>query len=339
MDFAKAKANGVTAVMCRCAYGCAKDVKFDAFAKAAEAAKMPIGAYIFATWHYCSVSKNFTEAKKNAAFQTKKALTFLSGKKISAPVAIDIELEKGEELKLTKAQLTEIAEYAAGIIRKAGYTPMIYSSASWFTDRLNPDGISCPLWIAYYTESFNGKGFPDTKYGKVLEKLKSRLALWQYSSLGKGSLYGCGSAFVDMNMSFGFEKLVEAPVTVTQPEAQSVYTVKIKPGSWYIRSFHSTDSPAKTVIKGGVTLQASQKYSGWHYIPSEGGWIGPAAIESSVYNKRFSYYTVKSGDTLSEIASRYSVTVDEILEENTAAYPRMTRNFIRTGWKLKIPAR
>lgn len=46
------------------------------------------------------------------------------------------------------------------------------------------------------------------------------------------------------------------------------------------------------------------------------------------------YYTVKSGDTLSKIAARYKVTVDQILEAN----PKITNpNRIQPGDKITIP--
>ena len=42
MNFKTAASKGVEAVMCRCAYGAAKDTKFDANAKNAASVKVPI---------------------------------------------------------------------------------------------------------------------------------------------------------------------------------------------------------------------------------------------------------------------------------------------------------
>lgn len=47
-------------------------------------------------------------------------------------------------------------------------------------------------------------------------------------------------------------------------------------------------------------------------------------------------YVVKSGDTLGEIAKKYATSVDEIVQDNKAKYPKITPNFIRAGWKLVI---
>mgnify|MGYP000806992665 FL=1 len=47
-------------------------------------------------------------------------------------------------------------------------------------------------------------------------------------------------------------------------------------------------------------------------------------------------YVVKSGDTLGEIAKKYATSVDKIVQDNKAQYPKITPNFIRAGWKLVI---
>lgn len=340
MNFTTAALRNVTAVMVRCAYGTAKDAKFDSFAAAAEKAGMPLGAYMFATWHYSSVSKDFASAKKNAASQTQAALSFLSGKKITAPVAVDLELESGAKLEFNKQQLTELTNYVLDLIKKAGYTPLLYCSVSWLYDRLLPEQLSGPFWLAYYYEGAKEGSFPDTKFGKLLQAQQKKLVLWQHSSTGSGSFYGAGSKFIDLNFGFGFEKLIGkgavAEKPVPQPEKKSLYTIRVKSGSWNVRKSNSMDTPSKAIIQGGKVMQASQKKNGWFYLPEQKGWLGPAAIESWSYNRSYSVYTVVKGDTLSGIAAKFGTTVDRIYDDNKAAYPRMTRDFIVVGWKLKI---
>ncbi len=48
-------------------------------------------------------------------------------------------------------------------------------------------------------------------------------------------------------------------------------------------------------------------------------------------------YKVARGDTLSAIALKYSSDIDLIVKENKGQYPSITRNYIVTGWNLKIP--
>lgn len=60
----------------------------------------------------------------------------------------------------------------------------------------------------------------------------------------------------------------------------------------------------------------------------------PKPVISDIIGTR--EYKVTSGDTLSKIAARYGTTVDKIVEDNKDKYSRITRNFIVTGWVLKV---
>lgn len=53
-------------------------------------------------------------------------------------------------------------------------------------------------------------------------------------------------------------------------------------------------------------------------------------------NVASTYHEVKSGDTLGKLAKKYGTTVDQIVVDNKAAYPRITANYIVVGWKLKV---
>lgn len=284
-DFKAMKSRGISAVMLRLSYGDSLDSKFEEFYKSATANGICVGCYAFATWHYASVSNNFATAKANAEKQTKAVLKYLVGKKITCPVAIDLELESGAKCNLTKAQLTEILNDSLKIIENAGFQPMVYSSASWFEDRLDPDKISYPLWVAYYYADAVSDKFPDTKYGKILSKLKTKIALWQYSCTGLGKYYGVGSTYVDTNFCYKNE-LFQSKVSTDTALKKSLYTVKIKKGTWYVRKSNTTASKAIRIVNGNVTMQASQKKNGWYYLVAYKGWIGPAGIEKAVYNKK-----------------------------------------------------
>lgn len=341
MDFKLALSRGIKGVMLRASYGSSKDTRFDSFARAAADEGLSVGAYFFATWHYDSVSPNFETAKKNAESQTKTALSFLEGKKITAPVAVDLELEKTAVMKFSKAELTELTKIALETIKKAGYTPMLYCSVSWLYDRLDKELLNCPLWVAYYFKGAKKDSFPDTKYGRLLEKLSGNLALWQHSSEGDGKYFGAASERVDENFcyneklfGFGCNATSSAPET---NEKKSLYTVKIKTGSWYVRKLYSTASTPIKIINGGVQLQASQKKNGWYYLTVHKGWIGPAAVESSFYNNtKTATHKVTKGDTLTKIAAKHGKTVDEIVTLNKKNYPKITRDYIQTGWILKV---
>lgn len=342
MDFKKTAQKGVKAVMMRASYGESRDVKFDDFYENATKVGLSVGAYFFATWHYNSVSPDFETAKKNAVSQTKKALSYLSGKKITAPVAVDIELEKGAQLEFSKSELTALVNLAVNEIKKAGYNPVVYSSVSWFNDRFDAEEIACPLWVAYYYNNAQIDEFPDTKYGIILKSLKDKTVLWQYSSKGDGKSYGATSQFIDENFCYDeklfFNEKSPAPTVTATTDKKSLYTVKIRQGSWYVRKRADVTSAPVKIISGNVTLQASQKKNGWHYLTLHKGWIGPASISKSVYNKNTTpkTHTVKSGENLTIISKKYNLTINEILAKNIKKYPKITADFIVTGWVLNL---
>lgn len=63
-------------------------------------------------------------------------------------------------------------------------------------------------------------------------------------------------------------------------ETNSVQTsdncVRLKPGTWNVRKFPSTNSPVTTVLKGSCTVNISK---GWIYLPSYDGFISEKAID------------------------------------------------------------
>lgn len=342
MNFADAKKNKIKAVMIRAAYGDTKDPKLDEFYNGAKSAGLSVGAYIFATWHYSGISKNFEQAKENAVKQTRSAIRHLSGKVMTAPVAVDLELEQGYRTNLTKYQLTAALSLALEEIKKAGFTPAVYASASWLEDKIDPFAIKAPIWAAYYYEKAERTPFPDTRYGKVLKNLSGRIFLWQYSSRGDGRLYGASSDRIDLNFSYndslmGISKDNSDEVPLPKPPKKQLYTIKIRTGSWYIRKRNTVDSEPLHILRGGITTDASQKKNGWFYITEYKGWIGPAAIESSVYNQPNAvYHTVKQGETLTGIAALYGTDISAIIAKNKSAYPKITPDYIQTGWRLKV---
>lgn len=47
-------------------------------------------------------------------------------------------------------------------------------------------------------------------------------------------------------------------------------------------------------------------------------------------------HTVKSGENLTVIANKYKTSIDKIVRDNKKKYPKITRDYIQTGWKLKV---
>lgn len=194
VNFGKLKNSGVSGVIMRASYGTTPDSRFSENAAKAEAAGVEYGVYQFATWHY---GTNKLQAMFQAQQQALYLISQLSGKSVNGFVVLDMELERGAELKMSKADLTDVCNYYLRLIARAGYKPMLYTFASFLTDRLNAESINYPMWIAYIYPSANGV-IPNTAYGKVLKSLGNKLFFWQYTWSGNGKNYGI-SGRVDTN--------------------------------------------------------------------------------------------------------------------------------------------
>jgi hypothetical protein len=52
--------------------------------------------------------------------------------------------------------------------------------------------------------------------------------------------------------------------------------------------------------------------------------------------KEYEYYMVKKGDTLGKIARKYGTSVGKIVRMNKEVHPRITEDYIVTGWKIRV---
>lgn len=200
INFDIMKSRGIDSVMCRCAYSGYKDSRFDEYCKNAQSAGIAVGAYAFCTWHYSSFSVNGASAMIAAESEANKVIAILQGKKIAGPVAIDLELESERFTLLTRDEMTSVANRYLKKLEDAGYRPILYCSISWLFEKLNYSNIKYPIWVAYYNESGKaGTNFPATKYGELMESVKDKIFMWQYSSHGDAKSFGASSERIDLN--------------------------------------------------------------------------------------------------------------------------------------------
>ena len=83
-------------------------------------------------------------------------------------------------------------------------------------------------------------------------------------------------------------------------------------------------------------VSVSKVTGNWGYVGKYGGWIcldytAKVSTTSTVKSDKV-YYTVKSGDTLSYIAYRYSTTVDKLVSLNNIK----NRDLIYVGQKIRV---
>ena len=205
-DAAKAGAAGISTVILRAAYGGFMDIKFREFAVECKKAGLLMGAYQFMTWHYKGKNNGDpAQARAIMLSQTRSFLDILQGQPIDSWVALDQELEGGQQMGLDAASNTALINEAAAMLRKAGYHPCLYASASWVQSQVDVNALSMPIWAAYYYADPHDPDFAACtaleqlpgRYGKYLRSLGDKLCGWQYGRIGYGAKYGVGSSNVD----------------------------------------------------------------------------------------------------------------------------------------------
>ena len=239
IDWEMVAASDMDFVMLRTGEGQAPDVdvQFDANYEGAKAAGLKIGVY-----HVCCV-----RTPEAAAREAEYCLEILGGRELDYPVAYDIE--KAGCFADGKSNTTAIAKAFCAVIADAGYTPMIYSSASYlndFFDWSELDGYK--LWAAYYGES--------------KPKLPIPVDIWQYTS--EGSLEGANTdqGYCDLNYSYMEAtgvKFVQSSLAMKKGEA-TVAKVKLGPsGCTDTVTFKSSNKKVVAVNKSTGKLRAKSK--------------------------------------------------------------------------------
>lgn len=161
----KVKKQGIDFAMIRVGYRATdsgriqEDSRFSENLKGAEAAGLKVGVYFF------SQANSVEEAVEEARYVVRK----IRGKKISMPVAFDMEETVGDRIShLSRKEKTEIADAFCTIIQSNGYIPMLYGNPKWLLTSINLGYLTrYPVWLAHYTDK--------TSYPFVF-------SMWQYSN-------------------------------------------------------------------------------------------------------------------------------------------------------------
>jgi lysozyme len=280
IDWNAVKRSGVKFALLRLGYGSnitsQDDNTFEYNYTHATAAGIPIGAYIY------SYAANAAMAKSEA----QHCIRVLKGKKLQLPVYIDFEEDSLAGVAYTVAQ-TWIAE-----MKKAGYTPGIYTTSHWFRNYVGEHNVS--KWIAYW--------------GNDDGTLCSRPAgsdIHQYTS--KGRINGINGD-VDLNYMYNTSILNTGD---TKPAEQKTDTL----------AKYTDEQLAKMVIEGKFgngtarVKALGKRYSAVQKIVN--AWLIPAVAPSR------KTYTVKPGDTLWGISQKYGTTVTNLVRLNKIKNPNL----------------
>lgn len=305
-NFNQAKAEGVEFAILRGAYSLSKDTKFEEYYNNAKAVGLDVGVY-----HY-SMAITPTEAIVEAKFLLDNVL---KGKNFELPIYFDIEDQVHKNL--SGQQVSAITRAYLEYLESRGYWVGVYSSKSFIDTYLEGDiKQHYAMWVAQWNTECTYQG----QYG-----------MWQFggetnyirSTLINGQT-------VDQNyMLADYPKLIKEK----GKNGYGANTPNIKPRDpvTSIKSYTvvNGDNLSSIASRFGVSVQdicSINNIANANLIYPGQVLKLVGSVDSTVY------YTVKSGDNLSNIASNHGTTYQAIASLNGLSNP----NMIYPGQKLRI---
>ena len=280
IDCKAATENGKSFYMIRLGYSDKYiDEKFFENVKTAAENKMNFGVYLY------SYAYTESEAKKEAAFVI-NTLSKISGyiDYFTLPVAYDLE-ESSIPANADKAMINKIMTAFCDAVNDAGYTAMVYSNKSWFTNYLDTSLIKSKgykVWYAYYPS-----GTPD--FSKQIQVGSTGLYadMWQYK---KGD---SNAGTLDEDVVF-YPSLVIKKISCVHSWKTTVIPAEIgKNGSIPVRCEKCKKAKPKTVINAVKSVRfsrASFVYTGKKLTPK------PVIKDSGGETVNTKYYSVDYKD-------------------------------------------
>lgn len=191
-----------------------EDTSADAHIQGALENDINVGLYVF------SQALTVKEAEEEADYVLE--LLDQYGWDVTMPIVMDREAGSYKRLtagKLSKTKETNICTAFSNVISDAGYTPMVYASASWFVNYIDQASLEengCKIWLARYNNSTDKQVNSTLTY----EKLSAiNYEFWQYSSAGKVSGY---SGKIDVDFWYKDTSAKTEDLTATANAAGSV---------------------------------------------------------------------------------------------------------------------
>ena len=310
IDWAQVKSAGYQFAMLRAGYGFrTPDQQFRRNAAECNRIGLPAGAY----WFCYALSPE--DARKEAD----GCLEVIAPYRMEYPICYDIEhasLTYAEQngVTFTPSLATQIVKAFCDRIEERGYFAMYYSNQNFLETYLSRDlNRRYALWFARYGSRYDG-----IDYG-----------IWQYTSTG--SIPGI-TGNVDLDTGYvdyasvirkaGLNHLGSKPVPPPKPTPP--------PADYITYVVQSGDTLSEIAVRYGTTYQALAALNNI----SDPNLIHPGQTirvpEKSGPAPR--YYTIRSGDTLSEIAVRFGTSVAALMSLNGITNP----NLIYAGNTIRI---
>jgi lysozyme len=305
IDWTKVKASGIQFAIIKAGGsddGFYTDSKWETNYRGAKKNGIAVGAYYFVGPKCVSAAAGKADAER--------FIQLLKGKQLEYPVFMDNEAQPAS----AKAGITEATIAFCETMEAAGYFVGIYGSTySGFRERMDDSKLTAYThWVAQYASKCTYSG----AYG-----------IWQYSSSGRVSGI---NGNVDMDLSYvdypaaiksgGFNGYKKGTAPVSTPAASAKKSVdeiasEVIAGKWGNGSDRKNRLTAAGYDYSAVQDRVNER-------------LGASAKSSAVY------YTVKRGDTLSGIASRYGTSVSAIQKLNSSLIKNV--NLIQVGWKIRV---
>ena len=303
IDFEAVKQSGIEVVYIKSSESQWVDPYFESNYEKATAANLKVGVY-----HYVT-ARTVEEARVEAAF----FVSVLEDKALDCRLAMDFESFGN----LSVAQINEIGlAFLQTVESLSGKEVVVYSDTSNAINIWNESIANYPLWVA--------------EYGVSEPQDNGNWSSWvgfQYSDAGSISGIGGGSVDLDYFTDGIFLSDQQTPVPSVPDEQkptpnETTYTVR------------SGDTLSEIAMRFGVSVSDLVR---WNNI-SNPNLIYPGEVlkirggASQPTPGVTQTYTVRSGDTLSEIAVRFGVSVSNLVSWNGISNP----NLIYPGEVLKI---
>ena len=294
LDYSLCTSNGVKFAILRAGFSTTKDNRFEKHYENATNQGWDIGAY----WY--SYATNVNEAKEEANY----FLSVIKGKKFTYPLFLDIE--DNSLARLGKDTLNSIVETFANVIEDAGYYFGVYTNLNWYKNIISGSELNKKYdwWIAYWGDSAPS----NIDYG-----------IWQNTSS-----YTVGNSRIDSDYCFKDYPSIIRDVRLNHLDDNE----DIKPSVYIVKP---GDTLSGIALLYGTTYQELAKYNNI----SDPNLIYPGEeirIPSSNQTSNEVIYTVKPGDTLSQIAYDYNTTYQHLANINNISDP----NLIYPGQRIVI---
>lgn len=211
------------------------------------------------------------------------------------PFAIFYDMEIENTTYLGKDTLTNFATEYCNTFKDLGYNVGVYANKNWFTNYLDYNKLKSngfKIWLAHYE----------------VNNPSLDCDIWQYSD--KGNVDGITANVVDLNTMYNDIRNFRTKNTSI---AKSISEI------------------AQEVINGlwgnGEERKTRLTRAGYNYSEVQN------KVNELLSAQTVITYKVKSGDTLSSIASKYNTTYQKLAEYNNITNP----NIINVGQVIKIP--